>query len=122
MEDNKRKRSSSPDATKDYDILVKFTNEELILELNSRMAKNQWFVCDSCNRIKTYEADYMDTSKHGYARPFCLNCQEHCKSCDESYVSSMSYQHDDCSRSSSDNEENEDEEEEEEVVKEETSN
>ncbi len=43
----------------------------------------------------------METSKWGYERPFCFECVYHCKGCDEDYVSSTSYQHDDCDQNSS---------------------
>lgn len=74
-----------------------------INELNALQNKQQaqWFVCDDCARLCLYDdmkrvETYLATSKWGYERPFCDDCQRYCESCKESYCQEMAYEHEEC--------------------------
>ena len=53
-------------------------------------------MCTSCDRGIFSGGQFMQTHKWGYDRPFCRACIMYCKCCQEDYVESMEYRHEDC--------------------------
>lgn len=53
-------------------------------------------MCTGCDTPIFAHARFMRTHKNGYERPFCQDCIKHCKCCQEDYVESLDWQHEDC--------------------------
>lgn len=81
----------------------------LMNQLNVLMKDQAWYVCVGCNELMMEPPDYYPTSKWGYERPFCSDCVRYCETCDEEYVDTMAYQHEDCTTTNEDKKEHSDE-------------
>ncbi len=75
--------------------------ERCVAEANRLIGKKAWFVCFGCDKLCLGRGEDMETSKWGYERVFCDTCVLHCDGCDEDYVDSMAYRHDDCPKEKS---------------------
>jgi len=78
-------------------------------------------MCTGCSRPIFAGAKFMPTHKWGYERPFCRACIMYCKCCQENYVESLEYRHEDCREHCADTQcdhsESEDDDNEVEIVK-----
>lgn len=56
--------------------------------------KIRGFVCEGCGKLKVFEpCAYLETSNHGYDRPFCNRCCSRCDHCKGLYCEKMKYDH-----------------------------
>jgi len=105
MSGDKRKRDAEDDDDKDYfrkKILALLENNDMpldVLDMMQQIAQNRKTpnqICTGCDEAIFTNVRFMRTHKNGYERPFCAECIMHCKCCQEDYVESLYYQHEDC--------------------------
>jgi len=81
---------------------------EHVAALNALVPRTlNWFVCTDCSKLLLGCGRDMPTTKWGETSVFCPACIRTCTGCEEQYVESLAYQHEDCERASSSNDDDE---------------
>lgn len=83
-----------------------------VQHFNAVIDQRECYICYSCNKLYIGEPSMESTTKWGDERPFCEDCVDYCETCEESFVSSMAYRHEDCKMAEEEEDMTDDDEEE----------